>query len=72
MQAKPVTSLPVRLEAHSLRAHVLASGWAPIGWTVIRVDDATAAARFFVDCADAEMPCWKRMEVVDGKLMQVR
>ena len=57
----PVTRLPYRLEP-----------FGGIGWTVAEFATAGAAAEWFSNNRHAAMPCWRRMEVVDGQLMLVR
>ncbi len=42
------------------------------GWTVYTFPDARAAARFFLAYQFAAMPCWERMQVIDGELFEVR
>lgn len=56
-----VTSLPHRLEYFGMT-----------GWTVREFSDAHAAAQWFQTYQCAAMPCWKRMEVIDGELFLVR
>lgn len=56
-----VTKLPARLEP-----------FGDIGWTVFTFPDARAAASWFLANPQARMPCWQRLEVIDGQLVQVR
>lgn len=53
-------NLPYRLEP-----------FGQIGWTVARMT-AEAAAEFVRTNGAAAMPCWKRFDVIDGRLVQVR
>ena len=57
----PVTSLPHRFEK-----------FGHIGWTVRGFATPQDAAAFFTAHPDAAMPCWRRMDVIDGQLMLVR
>jgi hypothetical protein len=43
-----------------------------IGWTVYEFANAREAADFVRSYPQAAMPCWKRFEVIDGDLIQVR
>jgi len=61
MKAEHVTTIPHRLEPFG-RA----------GWTVVGFADSRAAAAWYAAHRNAAMPCWKRWEVIDGCLMQVR
>lgn len=58
---RPVNCLPHRLEP-----------WGLTGWTVREFASAEDAAEFFLRHPDAAMPCWRRMEVIDGQLVLVR
>jgi hypothetical protein len=42
------------------------------GWTVYEFATAVEAADFVRAYPQAAMPCWKRWEIVDGQLTQVR
>lgn len=59
--AQMVTTLPARLEP-----------FGKTGWTVVTFKTAQEAAAWFTSYPDAAMPCWRRLSVVDGALMQVR
>lgn len=61
-----VLALPYRLEA--VPDPVLGK----IGIAVGTFVSAKAAADFFQRYPQAATPCWKRMEVIDGELVQVR
>lgn len=56
-----ITCLPHRLEP-----------WGMVGWTVREFASASDAADFFRRYPAAAMPCWRRMEVIDGQLVLVR
>lgn len=62
-----VTRLPHRLEPFRD-----ANGRAMRGWTVREFPNSAAAAEWFAANRDAEMPCWRRMEIVNGRLLVVR
>lgn len=57
----PVTKLPYRLEA-----------FGGIGWTVTEFKTAADAAAFFTAHRNAEMPCWRRMDIINGELILAR
>lgn len=56
-----ITCLPHRLEP-----------WGMVGWTVREFASASDAADFFERYPAAAMPCWRRLEVIDGQLVLVR
>ena len=70
MSTKEVTSLPVYLSFAGPDKRVLGRGEA--GWTVVEFSNPVEAAAFFQANKFCAMPCWKRMDVVEGKLMVVR
>lgn len=53
-------NLPYRLEPFGLN-----------GWTVVSMS-AEVAANFVRNNPAAAMPCWKRFDVIEGRLVQVR
>ncbi|HNB04645.1 MAG TPA: hypothetical protein PKV97_01845 [Thauera aminoaromatica] len=61
-----VLALPYRLEA--VPDPVLGK----IGIAVGTFASAKDAANFFQRYPNAATPCWQRMEVIDGELVQVR
>jgi len=68
--AQMVTSLPTRLDFDGRGG--MKPGRGSAGWTVYQFGSAVEAAEFFATHQHAAMPCWKRMDVVDGALVQVR
>ena len=56
-----VTKLPFRCEPFGEN-----------GWTVGEFKSAKEAADFFQAYPNAAMPCWKRMDVINGELTLVR
>ena len=42
------------------------------GWTLMEFADAREAAAFFLAHPHAAMPCWQRLDVVDGELRVIR
>lgn len=70
MDTTPVTRLGTRLDFDGKGGTVIGRGTA--GWTMLEFSTAREAAEFFVAHQHAAMPCWKRMEVVGGELVQVR
>ena len=72
-----VKSLPVLLSFHPTEYEPcgwkkLVIGRGEAGWTLISFGTAVEAATFFKQNQASAMPCWKRLEVVGGKLMEVR
>jgi hypothetical protein len=67
---KLVTSLPTLLDWDGRGGMKPGRGGA--GWTVYQFVSAVEAAEFFEAHQHCAMPCWKRMDVIDGQLVQVR
>lgn len=61
MEAEKVTQVPARLEP-----------FGGIGWTIFEFSSAHEAAEWVSRYRSAAMPCWKRFEIIDGELLQVR
>lgn len=61
--AKPVkvTTVPARLES-----------FGQTGWTVFTFATPADAGAWVQANPQAAMPCWRRCEVIDGELTQVR
>jgi len=59
--SKKVTAVPARTEP-----------FGGIGWTVYEFANATEAAAWVRLYPQAAMPCWKRWDVIDGELLEVR
>lgn len=72
MPPMPVTSLPARLSFVHGKPGEFCFGRGEAGYTVVTFADAKEAAAFFLAHRASEMPCWQRMEVIDGMLMLVR
>ena len=72
-----VTKLPVALafsltEKDKRGCPAKVPGRGNAGWTLMEFADARAAAVFFQAHPHAAMPCWQRLDVVDGELRVVR
>lgn len=63
-----ITRLPVQLNRLSERDR---QGFGKVGWTFMHFASSEDAAVFF-QSQPHHFPCWQRLEVVNGKLVQVR
>lgn len=61
MKPTPVTKVPARIASNPAS-----------GWTVYEFATPEKAAEFVAGYPECAMPCWKRFETLDGRLMQVR
>lgn len=64
---REVTRIPHRLEPFTD-----AAGKPLAGWTVSEFRTPNDAAVWFLLNQHAAMPCWRRMDVIDGRLIVVR
>lgn len=70
--SREVTKVPYLIDGHHTLSPATRDHGRGFGWSVASFKSSEDAARFVQNYPNAAMPCWRRFEVIEGKLIIVR